>query len=168
MRRLIAVVVAVLVAWLVFRARTARDEPAPDPSAPRELTIATRENEVLLSLRHDSVVMRLSDSTLARARADLDTSRAGADSGGVAARFENLVKSTVGKALEHQIAVPVEKIEEIRYENGAIVMRVEDGPRWLNFESVKVGSDRPVLESFPPDDARRFVAAVQAARARHR
>jgi hypothetical protein len=181
MRRIIALLVAGFAVWFVLRYRhdlaALRDRPADeraaaadtaiDPaSAPREMSMTTEGGEVVLALRADSVVMRLSDSTLAEVRAETDTGDVEGDPASVAARLERLVKSGVQKALSKEIAVSVDRIEEIRYEDGRIVMRVEKAPKVLNFESVKVGDNRPVLASFPPDDARRFVAAVRAAKAR--
>ena len=70
------------------------------------------------------------------------------------------MKSTVESALNQQLQYPLSEVREARYENGEIKLDVNGRPPRA-FSSTKVG-DRRLMESFRPDDARRFVNAVNA------
>jgi len=71
-----------------------------------------------------------------------------------------MVKRTVQSALGQQFEYPLRDVRDARYENGEIILDVNGRqPRLL--ANTKVGGKK-LLESFRPDDARRFVAAVNA------
>jgi hypothetical protein len=133
---------------------------APEPQPVDSIEITTTAGTVTLGLARDTVYMRLSDATLEMAARGLDTAEA--RSGGVGARIERMVKSSVRSMLRQRISYALADIEDVRYEDGAITFRYRD-ERTLSFEDVK-SDDRPVLESFSPPDAARFVAAVRAAK----
>jgi hypothetical protein len=74
------------------------------------------------------------------------------------------VKKTVQSTLGQQFEYPIADVRDARYENGTIVLDVNGRePRLL--ANTKVGGKK-LLESFRPDDAQRFVAAVNAKKAR--
>jgi hypothetical protein len=133
--------------------------PARDASS--AVVITTYDGNVDLGLDRDTVFMRLSDRVLTKARKGLDTQTT-AD--GFGAWIEKTVKGKVAEALQHRIAYPLDDIDDVRYEHGAIRFTYRDRHP-LSFEELKIDK-RPVLESFTPDDARRFVAAVRAAKRR--
>jgi hypothetical protein len=97
---------------------------------------------------------------MAKVREGTDTSSTRNDFGG---SIEKLVKRTVASALGQQYTYPLAEVRDARYEDGRIVIDGKGSqPRLLtNFD---VGGKK-VLESFRPDDARRFVAAVNAKKA---
>jgi len=79
---------------------------------------------------------------------------------GLSGSIERLVKSTVQSALSQQVSYPLSEIREARYENGEIKLDVR-GRQPRLFTNTKVGGKR-LMESFRPDDAQRFVGAVNA------
>ena len=143
------------------RARfTARDSALT--LGPGDIEILNTDSSVAMALVGNRIVVRLSDKTMAQVRRETDTS-AVADSG-LEGSIERLVKRTVQSALSQQVQYPLSDIREARYENGEI--KFETGgrrPRLLT--NTKVGHRR-LLESFRPDDAERFVAAVNARKRR--
>jgi len=125
---------------------------------PGDVQIVNTDSTVEMALIGQNIVVRLSDKLMARIRHDVDTS-ALRDSG-LGSSIERLVKSTVESALNQQLQYPLSEVREARYENGEIKLDVNGRPPRA-FSSTKVG-DRRLMESFRPDDARRFVNAVNA------
>ena len=83
---------------------------------------------------------------------------------GFGGSIERFVKKTVQSTLGQQFEYPMSDVRDARYENGAIVLDVNGRePRLL--ANTKVGGKK-LLESFRPEDAQRFVAAVNAKKAR--
>lgn len=162
------------------KADSARDASAPAsappgvpsassaPAAPRtpragDLTIITTDSAVALSLEGDTVAMRLSDKVLAQARHDMEKDKDHRDSSAFGASIERMVKSTVSSALGTRITYALTDLDDVRYDGGAIKFDYRRRKHLMSFESVKPNK-RPALESFEPVDARRFVAAVRAAK----
>jgi hypothetical protein len=125
---------------------------------PGDVQIVNTDSTVEMALIGQNIVVRLSDKIMARVRHDIDTS-ALRDSG-IGSSIERLVKSTVASALNQQLQYPLSEVREARYENGAIKLDVS-GRQPRAFSSTKVGG-RPLMETFRPDDAQRFVNAVNA------
>jgi hypothetical protein len=146
--------------------REAADDSEPAAAAPLEapdaLTITTNDGAIDLALANDTVAFRLSEKTMAKVRTSTDTAAVRAS--GVGGWIEKTVKSTVQSALSGAFRVPVSEIEDARYEDGRIVLELRGKGRF-DASDIEV-NDRPLLESFPPDDARRFVDAVRARIAR--
>ena len=120
--------------------------------------IISRSGEVLLSVAHDSVSMGFSPATLEKIRRETDTTSTGKGLGGM---IERTVKSSVQSMLSTRVMVPVDNIESVRYEDGAIRFSYRSQPRGMTFENIKIDK-QPALESFREDDARRFVSAVES------
>lgn len=151
---------------------------------PGDILIHNTDGTVDLALVRDTVWMKLSDSLLNSIQHDLDTSRAG--NGSVfGARIAKLVKGTVGSALHARIEIPVADLDNVHYEDGGLKFDYHDGatPTMLilgkaksaSFDDVKLNvthsklnvkysTDKPVLETFSPADAQRFVDAVRGAK----
>ena len=111
---------------------------------------------------YDAEGTPLSDKTMDKVRKETDTS-AVKDSG-FGGSIERFVKKTVQSTLGQQFEYPMSDVRDARYENGAIVLDVNGRePRLL--ANTKVGGKK-LLESFRPEDAQRFVAAVNAKKAR--
>jgi hypothetical protein len=125
------------------------------------MTITTTDGNVSMSLLDDAIAYHLSDKVLAKVRRDMDTSTA-KDTSGIGGFIARTVKSAVGTALTTQMKIRLADIEDIRYEDGAIRMKLR-GRDHFDPDDVKVDK-RPLLESFAPDDARRFVDAVRRAK----
>ena len=147
--------------------------PADGALRPGDVRITTPNNAVVLALMGDSVWMGLSDSVLAHARLATDSARtkaAASNKGGVGGAFGAMIADKVTAAvdagLKTRVAYPLADIQNVAYENGTIHFTYRDGAKhMMSFEDIKTGDDgssHPVLSTFAPADAERFVAAVRA------
>ena len=127
---------------------------------PGDVAIVNRDSSVEMAVVGDRIIVRLSDKTMAKVRRETDTSTV-RDSG-FSGSIERLVKSTVQSALSQQVTYPVADVTDARYEDGEIKLAVRGREPRL-FANTKVDGKR-LMESFPPADAERFVAAVNARR----
>jgi hypothetical protein len=151
------------------------------PLGPGDIRITTTDGRVDLVLVDDTISMGLADSLVRSARQDMDTSTA-ADikAGGLGGRLAGAVKGFVGTALDMRIEVPLEDVDDVRYEDGTIKFSFREGTgptmmvlgkrRSVSFDAPQFekghSDERSALQSFGEEDAKRFVAAVQAARKR--
>jgi hypothetical protein len=126
------------------------------PLGPGDARIVTVDSSMELALVGQRIVVRFGDRTMAQVRRETDTS-AVRDSG-FAGSIERMVKTSVQSALEHQIEYPLSEVRDARYEDGEIRLETKSG-RLLDRTKV---NGQPLTRSFPPNEARRFVAAVQA------
>ncbi|HET7584472.1 MAG TPA: hypothetical protein VFK13_06160 [Gemmatimonadaceae bacterium] len=133
---------------------------------PGDVVITTTNGEVSLGLVGDSVLMGLSEKALREIRESTDTTDLQTQSG-FGAWIERKVKGAVRRGLSYHIAYPLDDVEDVRYENGAIRFDLRD-EKTFSFDDVKVNDKQPVLEAFPPADAARFVAAVKARKSSQR
>ena len=125
---------------------------------PGDVMITNRDSSVDMALVGQKIVVRLSDKTMEKVRRETDTS-AVKDSG-FGGSIERLVKRTVQSTLGQQFDYSLSDVKDARYENGTIVLDVHGKePRLL--ANTKVGGQK-LMESFRPEDAQRFVAAVNA------
>jgi hypothetical protein len=178
MRRLVPVVIAASV--LAIAACGRKDNPDPNPSinpnpnpgrdqgnvgrrdslvlGPGDMLITNQDSSVDLALVGQRIVVRLSDKTMDKVRRETDTT-ALKDSG-FGGSIERFVKKTVQSTLGQQFAYPLSDVRDARYENGTIVLDVNGKePRLL--ANTQVGGKK-LMESFRPEDAQKFVAAVNA------
>jgi hypothetical protein len=129
---------------------------------PGDVRIVNEDSSVEMAVVGQQIVVRLSDKTMEKVRRETDTS-ALKDSSGFGASIEKMVKRTVQSALGQQFTYPLTDVRDAKYEDGAIVLDVNGKqPRLL--ANTKFNG-RKLLESFRPDDAKRFVAAVNAKKA---
>lgn len=129
---------------------------------PGDVKITNEDSSVDMAVVGQKIVVRLSDKTMAKVRKETDT--AAVKDSGFGGSIERFVKKTVQSTLGQQFEYPISDVRDARYENGAIVLDVNGKePRLL--ANTKVGG-RKLLESFRPEDAQRFVAAVNAKKAR--
>ena len=123
-----------------------------------DIRIVASDSGVDLALIGDSISTGLSQHALAKARAATDT--ATVKGSGFGASLERMVKEKVAGAIGTRMSFPLSAVRDARYENGAIVLNVNGRePRLL--ANTKVGGKK-LMESFRPEDAKRFVAAVNA------
>jgi hypothetical protein len=135
------------------------------PAAERsdQIAITTRDGNVVLALTSaNTVAMRLSDSL--RQHVDHEVAREFA-SDSAETRFGRWVQRTtanlVAKGMAMEFSVPVQEIEDARYENGEIRFDYRSNRR-LKFHSFKSDGRSP-MTNFQPADAERFVEAVRKA-----
>ena len=147
--------------------------PAEGALRPGDVRISTPNNAVVLALAGDSVWMGLSDSVLTHARVATDSARthaAAANKGGIGGAFGAMIADKVTAAvdagLRTRVAYPLSDIQNVAYENGTLHFTYRAGARHvMSFEDIKTDTDggsHPVLATFAPADAERFVAAVRA------
>ena len=147
------------------RRDSSENRPASPPSTTetlqpddgRDVRITTTGNEVDLALVGDTIFSGLSEQALAKARQETDTSKV--QGSGIGASIERMVKSGVQSALATRVAIPLSALNDVRYENGAIVFDWKKRPTAFVKTSV---NGKPILESFRPEDAQRFVNAARA------
>ena len=140
--------------------------PSADAARPAEdagTAITTTNGAVTMALAGDRIVVHLSDSLVGQVRSKFD-SGAAKDSGSFGGMIARIAKSAVSSALATPIEYPLTEIEDASYDGEAIRFRFT-GDAKRAIEHTKV-DDRPLLASFAPDDARRFVEAVRAAKGR--
>jgi hypothetical protein len=125
---------------------------------PGDVKIANEDSSVDMALVGQKIIVKLSDKTMTKVRQQTDTSNV--QGSGLGASIEKMVKRTVASTLGQQFEYPLSDVRDARYENGAIELDVNGKePRLL--ANTKVGG-RKLMESFRPEDAKRFVAAVNA------
>jgi hypothetical protein len=141
-----------------------RIEAPPSSSVPAEILgagevrIVSADSGVDLALLRDSISGGLSQKTLATARHSIDT--ATVKSTGLGASIAKLVKSSVSSAIGTRVVFPLSSVKDVRYDAGRLRFEWNGKPAAM-FETTKV-NDKPLLESFRPEDARRFVDVVRA------
>jgi hypothetical protein len=137
--------------------RTAAPPSGSGPSA-GDVRIQTTSAELDLALVGDTISAGLAPGALAKVRQETDS--ASVHGSGLGGSIERMVKSTVQSAVSSRVSFPVSDVRDVRYENGAIRFDWNHRPTRL-FDQTKVNG-KPLLESFRPDDAERFVQAVRA------
>jgi hypothetical protein len=147
--------------------------PADGALRPGDVRISTPDNAVVLALMGDSVWMGLSDSVLAQARLATDSARtkaAAANKSGIGGAFGAMITDKVTAAvdagLRTRVAYALSDLQDVTYEDGAIHFTYRAGAKHtMSFEDIKTGKSgesHPVLSTFAPADAQRFVAALHA------
>lgn len=124
------------------------------------MSIRTTDGTMKLGVANDTVYMGLTDSVLAAARADMerDTEETG---NAFSAKIENFVKKSVSVALRSRLKYPLSDLDSTTYSDGAIRFFYRNR-RKIKFEDVSQNNHK-ALQSFPPDDAQRFVNTVNEA-----
>jgi hypothetical protein len=159
MRQSAVVLAAVLLLASCSRHRDEdRTSSAGTGASATDVRIQTTRGELDLALVGDTISAGLAPAALAKARQATDTAHVNAT--GLGGSIERLVKSSVQQAVGTRVAFPVSVVKDVRYENGRIEFEWHERPTRL-LEQTKI-DDKPFLESFRPEDAERFVAAVRA------
>ena len=123
-----------------------------------DVRIVTTSGGVDLALIGDSISTGLSPSALKKVREETDTAKVAGT--GFGSSIEKMVKGTVQGAIGTRVSFPVSAVREARYDGEKIVFEWSGEPRKI-FDNTKIDG-KPLLASFPPEDARRFVDAVNA------
>jgi len=128
-----------------------------------DLLITTTDSTMQLGLVGDTVLMQFSDRMRQKLRTDLDTTHL-RSSNRLGAAIERMVKRKVGAMLGRRLVRPLAEIDSVSLDGNRIVFAYRDRGGF-NFDSMK-NDRRPTLESFSPEDARRFVDAVRERKSR--
>jgi len=140
------------------RVTMTRSASTDRPLGAGDVRIVTTDNGVDLALIGDSISSGLSQSALAKAREQTDTAKV--TSGGFAGDIEKMVKGSVQSAIGTRVSFPLSAVRDVRYDNGRIVFDWNGKSPGI-FDHTKMNG-KPLLESFAPADAQRFVDAVRA------
>lgn len=138
----------------------ARVPASNDSLAAGDVRIVSTNGGVDLALIGDSISTGLSPTALTKVHEETDTSKVTGT--GFSASIERMVKGQVQGAIGTRVSFPVSAVREARYDGDKIVFEWDGEPRKL-FENTKIDG-KPLLASFAPGDARRFVDAVNARR----
>jgi hypothetical protein len=131
-----------------------------DSLAAGDVRIVASNGGVDLALIGDSISTGLSPTALEKVHQETDTSKVTGT--GFSASLEKMVKGTVQGAIGTRVSFPVSAVREARYDGEKIVFEWAGEPRKM-FDNAKIDG-KPLLASFAPEDARRFVDAVNARR----
>ena len=127
-----------------------------------DLLITTTDSSMQLGLVGDTVLMQFGDKIRRQLRSELDTAHL--ETGNrLGAAIERAVKRRVGSMLGRRLVRPLLEIDSVWLDGNHITFGYRDR-RGFNFDSFK-NDHRSTLESFSPEDARRFVDAVRARKA---
>lgn len=120
------------------------------PPGAEQIVITTRDGDVDMGLTDEVLFVRLTEERRAQIEGEL-AAEAEANDG-----LGGFIAETVGGALSgllaNAIQIPVEDVEDVRYEDGRldVVLRGQD-----DFPTVE-NDGQDVTEAFAPDDAQRF------------
>ncbi len=123
-----------------------------------DVRIDVQSGGVDLALIGDTISSGLSQTTIATAARETDSSTVKGT--GFGASIEKMVKSSVQKGLGTRVGFPISDIKSAAYRDGKISFDFVDGHKKV-FDQAKI-NNKPLLESFSPADAQRFVDAVNA------
>jgi hypothetical protein len=129
---------------------------------PELFSIVTTDGAVRMVLTDEFVFLALADSVREEARGDM---QAAADQEGAAGVIASLVERTVGKALGFRALIPLDEIEDVRWEDGEMHMVFTTRRRTLD-EMFRTG-DQPVSRAFAEDDVRDFGEEFRALKREH-
>ena len=138
-------------------------DTTPITLGPGDVLITNRDTSMDLALVGDRVVLKFSDKVAHQIRQDLDTSTADTSSR-FGALIERTVKRGVGSMLQRRIEIPLADIDSASYDGSRIRLSY-NGRRHPSLEGFRTDGKQPVMETFRPEDARRFVQAVNARKA---
>lgn len=130
-----------------------------EQSEAARFAIASRDGQAQLLLMDTTIVAQLTDRGLARIN-----SREATDSvKGTANRiFARMAIGALVPLFDHGIAYHLRDLGDAKYRDGRLMLLRANGEEV--FRDVEVGKG-PLMESFAPEDARRFAARAKAARA---
>lgn len=124
------------------------------PLGEGDVRITSTDGSFVMAVVGDTVRMHLSDSLRNSVKSDIDTSAA--NEGAFAAAIAKSVGTVVSGAMGFVIRVPVEDVQNLRYENGKLRFDVKGGGVKMNTTDKNGGN-----AEFNEDDARRFIEAVE-------
>lgn len=132
------------------------DRERPDRA---QFAIVSRDGQAQLLLMDTTIVAQMTDRGLAR----LDSREVTDTIKGTANRiFARMALGALVPLLDHGIAYHLRDLADARYDDGRLLLMRSNGEEV--FRDVEIGKG-PLMESFSPDDARRFAARARAARA---
>ncbi|MGZ8377936.1 MAG: hypothetical protein ACXW61_11670 [Gemmatirosa sp.] len=126
-----------------------------------DVVVTSTDGTVQLMVVGDTVRMQLSDSLRASVKAEVDSSL-DADAGAIGSAIGGAVGKIVGGAMGFVVRVPVEEVENVRYEDGQIRFESRGNTKFTMSGRGNEDGDGKNGASFTPEDGERFVQAVKA------
>lgn len=165
---LIAATFVFIGAWFWRRAprppeHVAIQRAAPPATAlsPGDLQIVSTDGSIDLILQGDKIMGGLSPAMVQKVKDKMAKDRA-KDSSGLGGMIGGIVKSAVAEAIGAHVTYPLSEVQELRFDDGKLVIRTRSGgDKEHSFGDIKV-DDRKEPARFSKEDGDRFVAAVQA------
>jgi len=131
------------------------DREQPDRA---RFAIVSRDGQAQLLLMDTTIVAQMTDRGLAH----LDSREATDTIKGTANRiFARMALGALVPLFDHGIAYHLRDLADARYDDGRLMLVRSNGEEV--FRDVEIGKG-PLMESFSPEDARRFAARARAAR----
>lgn len=130
--------------------------------SPGDMRIYNRDSTVDLVLRGAQVLAGLSPKVVAKVQADM-AKGSDKDASGLGGLIASTVKQTVANSIGTHVVYPVANIEDMRYEDGQLVIEQTNGEETRLFGNSKVNG-REAGKLFDEADAKRFIEAVRARR----
>jgi hypothetical protein len=121
---------------------------------PNDVLITSTDGAFVMAVVGDTVRMQLSDSLRNKVALDIDTSGQ-KEGGALAAAITKSVGKVVNTAIGFTVRVPVEDVQNLRYEDGRIRFDVRGGG--VNVNTSGNGNNA----KFTEDDAKLFIDAVE-------
>ncbi|MEP6764681.1 MAG: hypothetical protein ABJB66_10240 [Gemmatimonadaceae bacterium] len=125
------------------------------PMGAGDVKITSSDNALVLSVIGDTVRMQLSDSLRNSVGKTVDSSMKGG--GAIASAIASTVAGAVNGAMGFVVAINVNDIEDLRYEDGHLRFNSKGGKTDINTS----GNSRDKA-TFSADDAQKFIDAVKA------
>ena len=132
-----------------------------------DVAVTSTDNTVVLALIGDTVRMQLSDSLRRSVAADVDSSITN-ETGALGGMIARTVGKTVAGAMGFVVRIPVQEVENVRYEDGRIRFDSHGDVKFSMGDGnerprgdVGGGSEKGNGARFSEEDGRRFVEAVK-------
>ena len=126
-----------------------------------DVSVTSTDGAVVLMLVGDTVRFQLSDSLRASVQAQVDSS-VDKEAGALGNLIGNSVGKIVGGAMGFVVRIPVQDVENVRYEDGRIQFESRGNTKFSMSGRGNEDGDRKNGARFTPEDGERFVAAVKA------
>ena len=126
-----------------------------------DVSVTSTDGAVILMLVGDTVRFQLSDSLRASVKAQVDSS-VKEDAGAIGGLIGQSVGKIVGGAMGFVVRVPVQDIENVRYEDGRIQFESKGNTKFSMSGRGNEHGDGKNGARFSPEDGERFVEAVKA------
>ena len=143
-------------------AREDHGEAAGSADVEIVISISNHDNEVDLVLTAESLYLQLSAEKLAEIKAEFDDERADEEDNALASAIKSVVLDNVEKFLLQRIEYPLEEIESMYWDDGEIVIEVEE-ENFISFDDVQ-GDGGNILETFDEEHALEFIEAFEKIR----
>jgi hypothetical protein len=119
--------------------------------------IQTTDDAMKLGLTDEAIYMRFSDETLRKI--DREMEEEAGEREGIAGAITSAVTGAVSKGLRTRISFVHENIRDIRWEEGRLVVELENGEHAFGDMEVE---DEDVTRKFDEDDVREFIEEWRA------